>query len=72
MQVHQANVEDALPVTVTSRNLTISVTFYPIVHEHLALLQDGNYTYIVPARNLPGSLIEEEVDERICLWNKHW
>jgi transposase InsO family protein len=49
-----------LPVSITSRNMTISITFYPVEHERPALVRHGNDTYIIPARNLPGNLIEDD------------
>lgn len=38
--------------------MTVSITFYPMVHECPALVREGDRSYIVPASNLPGNLIE--------------
>ncbi len=56
-----------LPVSVISRNMTISVTFYPVEHERPALVRHGNNTYIVPAQNLPGNIIEDDGMDDISL-----
>jgi hypothetical protein len=57
------NIPDDLPVTVTSRNMTISITFYPSVHEHPILVREGDSIYIVPEHNLPGNVITTEDEE---------
>jgi hypothetical protein len=61
------NIPGKFPVTVTSRNMTMSTAFYPIEHDHPALVQEGNRSYIVPARNLPGNLIEADNKENMSL-----
>jgi len=45
------------PVTVTSRNNTLCITFYPIVHDTPVVVQDGNELYIVPEHAVPRHMI---------------
>jgi hypothetical protein len=45
------------PVTVTSRNNTLCITFYPIVHDTPVLVQDGNDMYIVPEHAAPRHML---------------
>jgi hypothetical protein len=57
------NISEDLPVTVTSRNMTISVTFYPLAHERPILVREGDSIYIVPEQNSPGNVIETKDEE---------
>jgi len=45
------------PVTVTARNNTLCITFYPIVHDTPVLVQDGSDMYIVPEHAVPRHMI---------------
>jgi hypothetical protein len=45
------------PVTVTCRNNTLCITFYPIVHDVPVLVQDENAMYIVPEHAIPADLV---------------
>jgi len=45
------------PITVTARNNTLCVTFYPIIHDTPVLVQDGDELYIVPEHAIPRGMI---------------
>jgi len=45
------------PVRVMSRNNTLCITFYPIVHDVPVLVQDGNHLYIVPEHTIPSGMV---------------
>jgi hypothetical protein len=52
----QLGYQDA-PVTVTSRNNTLCITFYPVIHATPILVQDGNLLYIMPEHAIPRHMI---------------
>jgi hypothetical protein len=52
----QLGYQDA-PVTVTSRNNTLCITFYPVIHATPVLVQDGNLMYIMPEHAIPRHMI---------------
>jgi transposase InsO family protein len=56
------------PVTVTSRNATLCITFYPRSHETPILIRDGDETYIVPERAIPGHWIDDSASEMSITW----
>jgi hypothetical protein len=56
------------PVTVTSRNATLCITFYPCSHETSILIRDGDETYIVPERAIPGHWIDDSASEMPITW----
>jgi hypothetical protein len=53
------NCECDTPVTVTSRNTMLCITYYPRSHEMPILIHDGNETYIVPKRAIPSHWIDD-------------
>jgi hypothetical protein len=56
------------PVTVTSRNATLCITFYPRSHKTPILIRDGNDTCIVPERAIPGHWIDDTTSEMSITW----
>ncbi len=56
-----------IPVTVTSRNMMVSISFYPLHHERPVLVCEGHGTYILPISNIPSHLIEGEDDDDMVL-----
>jgi hypothetical protein len=57
----QLGYQDA-PVTVTSHNNTLCITFYPIVHATPVLVQDGDQMYIVPEHAVPRHMTTVRTD----------
>jgi hypothetical protein len=45
------------PVTITARNNTLCITFYPIAHDTPVLVQDGHEMYIAPEQAVPRHMI---------------
>ncbi len=58
---------DNIPVTVTSRNMTISVSFYPVQHDRPVLVREGHGTYITSVNHFPSHLVEGEDDEDMII-----
>jgi hypothetical protein len=54
-----------LPVTVTCRNITLCITFYPTIHDTPVLIHDNNETYIIAERTLPSDFIRNDDDATI-------
>jgi hypothetical protein len=56
---------DRAPVTVTSRNNTLCITFYPEEHVRPILIQEREEVYIVPETALPGRWVDDPTHDPI-------
>jgi hypothetical protein len=57
---HQSNGRESPPCVSYKQKHDNINNLYPVEHERPALVRHGNDTYIIPAWNLPGYLIEDD------------